>query len=80
MSFSSLAALLAALGLATAPEPPAPEPYPLDTCLVSGDPFGPTVRGVSVVHEGREIKLCCGECKWSFLKDPEMYLKGLEDR
>jgi hypothetical protein len=80
MIWPSLAALLAALGLAAAPEPPAPKPapYPLETCLVSGDPFGPKVRGVSTVHEGREIKFCCGECKWSFLENPEKYLKKLE--
>lgn len=80
MSWPSLAALLAALGLAAAPEPAAPKPYPLETCLVSEDPFGPTVRGVSRVHDGREIKFCCGECEWSFLENPERYLRKLEGR
>jgi hypothetical protein len=72
-----VAALLAAMGLGAPEKPPAPEPYALDFCVVSGDAFGPTVRGVSLVHEGREIKFCCGECKWSFLQEPEKYLKKL---
>jgi YHS domain-containing protein len=38
------------------------------------------VRGVSRVHDGREIKFCCGECEWSFLENPGRYLKKLEER
>lgn len=78
MNLPSLAALLAALGLASPEETKTPKPYPLDTCLVTGDAFGPKVRGLSMIHEGREIRFCCGECKWTFLEEPEVYLKKLE--
>jgi hypothetical protein len=55
------------------------KPYRLDTCLVSGEKFGGDM-GVPVllVHEGREIKLCCNDCIKEFKKDPAKHIKKLE--
>jgi YHS domain-containing protein len=52
--------------------------YPLDTCVVSGEPLGSMGDPVVVKHEGREVKLCCEGCVDSFKKDPEKYLKKID--
>jgi YHS domain-containing protein len=31
-------------------------------------------------HEGREIKLCCKDCRKDFDKDPAKYLKKLDEK
>jgi hypothetical protein len=61
-----------------------PVPYPLDTCVVSGDKLGGDMGGPivfiysnSVVNQ--EIKLCCPDCKPKFLKEPDKYLKTIRD-
>ena len=54
--------------------------YPLITCVVSGEPLEGDMGGpVSFDYKGREIKFCCPHCKKDFLKDPEKYLKILDD-
>jgi hypothetical protein len=57
------------------------KPYPLDTCLVSGEKLGadPSMKPYVFVHKGQEIKLCCKNCLKSFNKEPEKYLKKLAD-
>jgi len=54
-------------------------PYPLDTCLVSGEKIGgkPDMEPYTFVYEGREIKLCCKDCLKDFNKEPEKYLAKL---
>lgn len=59
-----------------------PVPYPLTTCVVSGDKLGgdmgpPIVfiyqdkaKGIS-----QEIKFCCPDCKPKFLANPDKYMK-----
>lgn len=57
-----------------------PKPYPLDTCLVSGEKLGGEHGKPFVfVHDGQEIKLCCRSCQKDFKKDPAKYLKKLQD-
>ena len=65
------------------PSPPAPEaprvkPYPLETCLVSGEKLGEMGKPVVFTHEGQEIKVCCKPCKPKFLKEPAKYLEKLK--
>ena len=50
----------------------AAKPYPLATCIVSGEDFhgDPVV----FVHEGQEVKLCCDDCLDAFKKDPSKHL------
>lgn len=53
------------------------KPYPLDTCLVSGEKLGSMGDPVVINHEGQEIKFCCDTCVPKFKKDPEKYLSQL---
>lgn len=55
------------------------KPYPLDTCLVSGEKLGGDahMKPYSFVHKGQEIKLCCEGCLKDFKKDPATYLEKL---
>jgi YHS domain-containing protein len=55
-----------------------PKPYPLTTCVVSGDKLGEMGKPYVFTYEGREIKLCCAGCKKAFDKDPAKYIKKLE--
>lgn len=57
------------------------KPYPLDTCLVSGEKLGTdaSMKPYSFVHKGQEIKLCCEGCLKDFKKDPATYLKKLAE-
>ncbi len=59
--------------------PAAPVPYPLETCLVSGEELGSMGDPVVLVHEGREIKFCCDRCEPKFREDPEKYLSQLDN-
>lgn len=55
-------------------------PYPLDTCVVSGEKLGaaPDMKPYTFVHKGQEIKLCCKSCLKDFNADPEKYLAKLK--
>ena len=63
-----------------------PVPYPLATCIVSGDKLGgdmgaPIVFVYQDAAKGinQEIKFCCPSCKPQFVKDPEKYLKLIHE-
>ena len=53
----------------TAPMPVG-DAYPLDTCPVSGKKLGSMGDPVILMHEGREIRLCCGGCVAKVKADP----------
>lgn len=56
------------------------KPYPMDTCVVSGEKLGSGgMKVYTFVHEGQEVKLCCKSCLKDFKKDPAKYLKKIED-
>ncbi len=58
----------------------AAKPYPLKTCIVSGEKLdGDMGKPYVFVHEGQEIKLCCKDCLKDFNKAPAKYLKKLAD-
>lgn len=61
-----------------APTEPAVIPYPLSTCVVSGEKLGEMGDPNVFIYEGHEIKLCCKSCEKKFRKDAEAYLKKLE--
>lgn len=48
------------------------KPYPLPTCIVSGDKIDPSVP--AVVHNGQQVKFCCKSCVKKFQANPEKYL------
>lgn len=90
-TFALSAGLATAIGLAAgcsenghdhgaapnAPTAPAVKPYPLDTCVVSGEKLGEMGEPRRFVHGNQEIKLCCPGCEKDFRKDPDRYLRKL---
>ena len=55
-------------------------PYPLKTCVVSDEKFeGSDMTPHEFVYQGQTIKLCCKSCLKDFNKEPEKYLKKMED-
>lgn len=56
---------------------PAAKPYPLDTCVVSGEKLGSMGDPVVFTHAGQEIKLCCKSCREDFDKEPAKFLAKL---
>jgi YHS domain-containing protein len=55
------------------------KPYPLKTCVVSGEELGKMGEEKRIVFEGQEIKFCCPSCEKDFRKDPKKYLKMIEE-
>lgn len=55
------------------------KPYPLQTCVVSGEKLGEMGKPFNYTHEGREVRLCCKSCLKDFKKDPAKYLKKLDE-
>ena len=62
-----------------------PTPYPLATCVVSGDKLGEMGDPIVFVYQdaakgiNQEIKFCCPGCKPKFLKDPDKYMKTIHE-
>jgi hypothetical protein len=84
VAVGSFALALAAVAIAepAATQPgtqPAMKPYPFKTCIVSGEKLGGMGDPVVVTYKQQEFKLCCKGCVKPFNKDPEKYLKKLED-
>ncbi len=57
---------------------PTTQPYPLTTCVVSGEKLGEMGDPYVWEYQGREIKFCCKGCVKDFKKDPAKYLKKIE--
>ena len=55
----------------------ADKPYPLNTCIVSGNALGSMGKVVVKSHEGQEIKFCCKPCVKKFDANPAKYLARL---
>ena len=53
------------------------KPYPLKTCIVTGNALNSMGDEQSIVHEGRVIKFCCEPCVEKFKKNPAKYLAKL---
>ena len=63
-----------------------PVPYPLTTCVVSGEKLGGDMGDpVVFVYQDKakginqEIKFCCSMCKPKFLANPDKYMKSIKD-
>jgi hypothetical protein len=54
------------------------KPYPLNTCVVSGEKLGGHGEPVVFVHDGREVKLCCKECKPDFDKETAKFTAKID--
>jgi YHS domain-containing protein len=56
------------------------KPYPLKTCLVSGEKLGGDMgQPVKLVYQGQEMKFCCKDCVKDFNKDPDKWIKKLNE-
>jgi YHS domain-containing protein len=53
--------------------------YPLETCIVTGAKLGSMGEPVEYHYKGREIRFCCRGCVGTFEKDPETYLKKMDE-
>ena len=55
-------------------------PYPLKTCVVSGEELGADMgKPVEVEYKGRTVQLCCKGCIKKFNAEPEKYIKILDE-
>lgn len=73
-----LAALVAVPALGAEEGAQQERPYPLSTCVVSGEDLGSMGDAVIIQHEGREVRLCCRNCARKFQKDPARYMAKLD--
>jgi hypothetical protein len=53
------------------------KPYPLKTCIVTGNDLGSMGDEQRLVYQGQEIKFCCEPCVGKFQKNPAKYLAKL---
>ena len=58
---------------------PNAKPYPLKTCLVSGEELGSMGEPYKLTYKGQEVKLCCKGCEKDFQKDPDKYLAKVKE-
>jgi len=58
---------------------PAAKPYKLETCAVSDEKLGGMGKPFVFEHNGQEIKLCCKSCKKDFDKNPDKFLKKMQE-
>ena len=78
MKFLSLLATFLLIGSTTAADAPAAAPYPLTTCVVSGDKLGGMGGPVIIHYHGIEVRFCCHECVATFNENPAKYLAKLK--
>ncbi len=53
------------------------KPYPLDYCIMDGKPLG--AHPTTFVYKGQEIKTDDPMCKEAFMKNPDLYLKQVQE-
>jgi hypothetical protein len=80
-ALSAVAGVLSLAGISTAAEAANAKPYPLKTCVVSGEEIGkdPDMKPHVFTYQGQEVKLCCKSCLKDFNKTPAKYIKKIED-
>jgi YHS domain-containing protein len=76
---SFFATPFAALAADKEKEKDSKKPYPLETCVVSGEKLGEMGKPVVHDYKGREVKFCCKDCIKDFNKDPDKYIKKLDE-
>ncbi len=55
------------------------DPYPLDTCPVSGKKLGSMGDAVVKTYDSREVRFCCGGCVKKFEGDKAGYWKKVDE-
>lgn len=80
------------LAIASAAPEPAPataqamvgDPYPLDSCIVSGEKLGADAKVTVLADQkdplqnGRQLKFCCAKCESTFAAEPAKYIRDLD--
>lgn len=56
------------------------KPYPLKTCIVSGEELGSMGKPKYAIYKMQRIKFCCKPCLKKFKKNRKKYLKLLQDK
>ncbi len=74
-----LTAVLAGANLVLAQDAPKVKPYPLKTCLISGEKLGGDMTPYVFTNNNQQIKLCCQGCLKDFKKDEAKYMKKIQD-
>ncbi len=54
------------------------KPYPLATCLVTGEGLESKGGAITQVYQGQEVKFCCKPCQFAFKNDPQTYLAKIQ--
>lgn len=67
------------LGAFTAAHAAPSTPYPLTTCVVTGEKLGEMGPPVVINYKGTEVRFCCNSCPKKFKADPEKYLAKLKN-
>ena len=82
--FAAVPAIIHADGTNSVAAATKPVPYPLGTCIVSGEKLGgdmgpPIVFVYSNKVVNQEVKFCCPMCKPKFIADPDKYMKIIKE-
>jgi hypothetical protein len=82
--FAAVPAIIHADGTNSVAAAAKPVPYPLNTCIISGDKLGgdmgePVVFVYTNNGANQEIKFCCPMCKPTFVGDPDKYMKIIKE-
>ena len=54
------------------------KPYPVETCLVSGEKLGSMGKPYILVQEGREFQFCCQGCEKDFKADQAKFVAAFD--
>lgn len=55
------------------------KPYPLNLCVVSGEKLDSMGEPFVFAHDGREVKLCCKDCKKDFDKNTAKFVAKIDE-
>ena len=56
------------------------EPYPLETCPVSGEALGSMGGAIEHQEPGRELRFCCESCVGAYEADSESYNAAIDSQ
>jgi hypothetical protein len=81
IAISMLVPFLAAPFAGRAEDKPAKaKPYPLTTCVVSGEKLGDgDMKPYTFTEDGQEVKLCCKSCLKKFNADKAKYMAKIKE-
>jgi hypothetical protein len=68
--------ILLLVGLVNMTNAADPKPYPLTTCIVSGDKIDPELP--SIVHNNQQVRFCCKACVKKFQANPDKFMVRLQ--